>query len=77
MNPIGSSSVASQIYSGVQSRGNSNALGAANRQSTSSGASFQLPSNATPRGDWDLSENAPAQSFDANSQRGSYLNIVV
>jgi hypothetical protein len=81
MTPIGpSSSSASQVYSGVQRSDNSdtnrNAVKAqANR--TPAGSSFQLPNNATPKGDWVLSENANPQNFEANAPRGSYLNVVV
>ena len=80
MNPIGSNSIASQIYNGIQSK--LNPLGVRTNQNSSgspaeSTTSFKLPNNATPRGDWVLSENANPQSFEADSPRGSYLNIVV
>ena len=82
MTPInsGSNSVASQVYSGVQRNDTSDANRAAkaaqpNREAPSKG--FQVPQNATPRGDWVLSENANPQSFESNAPRGSYLNLVV
>jgi hypothetical protein len=83
MAPVGpSSSSASQVYNGVQrndgSDTNRNAVKAqANRTSAGGSSSFQLPSNATPKGDWVLSENANPQNFEANAPRGSYLNVVV
>ena len=82
MSPIGpSSSSASQIYSGVQRSDNSdtnrNAVKAQANRTSSGGSSFQLPTNATPRGDWVLSENANPQNFEASAPRGSYLNLVV
>ena len=79
----GSNSVASQVYSGVQGRNGGPQQGQAPvRERPSSVASggdtgFRLPSSATPRGDWVLSENANPQAFDSNSPRGSYLNVVV
>lgn len=82
MNPIGSNSFAAQIYNGIQGR-----LGldrqAQSRQNSAQGAveeqvsEFTLPMNATPRGDWVLSESANPQNFDPASPRGSYLNVVV
>ena len=83
MTPIGSNSVASQVYSGVQ-RGNTGDTARAaassvqqpNRQAAGSNA-FTLPNKATPRGDWVLSENANPQDFEAGAPRGSYLNVVV
>ena len=83
MSPIGSNSIASQVYSGVQ-RGNvrdaarqsANAVNQPNREAASS-SSFKLPVNATPRGEWVLSENANPQDFESGAPRGSYLNLVV
>jgi hypothetical protein len=85
MTPIGpSSSSASQVYSGVQrndsSDTNRNASVSAQSNRAPSGnsnSSFQLPTNATPKGDWVLSENANPQNFEANAPRGSYLNVLV
>ena len=77
MNPITSSSFAAQIYNGVQ-RTNSSLKGVearAPRQEEEQ--SFRLPQNATPRGDWVLSEKADPQNFESGSPRGSYLNVVV
>ncbi len=79
---IGSNSVASQVYSGVQSRvGGGLQQGPARDKPAVSGiagdSGFRLPSSATPRGDWVLSENANPQAFDGNAPRGSYLNVVV
>ena len=82
MTPIGSNSVAAQQYSSVQ-RGNSGdaarisaAKPQVNREEEER-SSFALPSKATPKGDWVLSENANPQSFDSGAPRGSYLNLVV
>lgn len=75
MNPLTSTSFAAQIYNGVQ-RTNSTARGIEAAPSRSD-EGFRLPSNATPRGDWVLSENADPQGFEAGSPRGSYLNVVV
>ena len=82
MNPVGpSSSSASQVYTGVQRNDNSdtnrNAIKAQANRTSSGGNSFQLPNNATPRGDWVLSENVNPQSFESSAPRGSYLNMVV
>jgi len=77
---VGSNSVASQVYSGVQGRvgGGQGPVREKPSVSTVSGDSgFRLPSSATPRGDWVLSENANPQAFDGNAPRGSYLNVVV
>jgi len=82
MSPIGTNSIASQVYSGVQ-RGNTGdtaraaatSVQPANRQAA--GNSFTLPNKATPRGDWVLSENANPQDFETGAPRGSYLNVVV
>lgn len=81
MSVIGSNSIASQIYGGVQSR---NQSGGGNNRATSvtSGdegrtTTFRLPSAATPRGDWVLSEGASPSRFEQNAPRGSYLNVVV
>lgn len=86
MNPIGSNSVASKVYSGVQ-RGNTNPADPArisavaaqqpNPEQSAAASTFGLPKNATPRGDWVLSENANPQNFEAGAPRGSYLNVVV
>lgn len=77
MNPISSNSVVSQIYNGIQGRGNTiDASRNAYRQGSTS-SEFRLPQNATPQGEWVLSENANPQNFDANAQRGTYLNVVV
>jgi hypothetical protein len=80
MSVIGSNSIASQIYGGVQSRSQGNAN---NRVANSAvgnedaPSTFRLPSSATPRGDWVLSEGASPQRFEQNAPRGSYLNVVV
>jgi hypothetical protein len=81
MNPIGSNSFAAQIYNSIQTRFSqdqtrTNARSQGSAANTSS-SDFKLPASATPQGDWVLSENASPQNFDPNSQRGSYLNIVV
>lgn len=78
MNPIGSNSVASQVYGGVQ-RNNGESQRTASRSSSErveKDSGFKLPSSATPRGDWVLGEANP-QSFEPNSPRGTYLNVVV
>ncbi len=76
MNPITtSSSFAAQIYNGVQ-RTNVPPKGVEAR-ATKQEEGFRLPSNATPRGDWVLADNADPQSFESGSPRGSYLNVVV
>jgi hypothetical protein len=76
---IGSNSIVSQIYNAVQ--GNSNKSAGAARDVVTSPVSavseFRLPSNATPRGDWVLSDNASPQNFESGSPRGTYLNVVV
>jgi hypothetical protein len=80
MSVIGSNSVASQVYGGVQTRGQGG--GAAPAKAALSGGdgnrtSFRLPSSATPRGDWVLSEGVSPQRFEQDSPRGSYLNILI
>ena len=81
MNPIGSNSFASQIYNSIQTRFGQDQSRATNTRSQGSStqysSEFKLPASATPQGDWVLSENASPQNFDPNSQRGSYLNVVV
>lgn len=85
MTPIGFNSVAAQAYSGVQRSSTAGVNGAVeavgrNRpaiDSQSRDSGFKLPQNATPKGDWVLSENANPQAFDANARPGTYLNIVV
>lgn len=75
MNPITSSSFAAQIYNGIQ-RTNTPPKGVEARAPRQE-EGFRLPSNATPRGDWVLSENAEPQNFEQGLPRGSYLNLVV
>jgi hypothetical protein len=79
MTPIGSNSVASQVYSGVQRGGTGDTTRVANRTPTRStdDGEFTLPKNATPRGEWVLSQDANPQSFDGSAPRGTYLNLVV
>lgn len=83
MTPIGSNSVASQVYGGVQRANAGDTQRAAARtvqpssREAADSAPFQLPANATPRGDWVLSANANPQDFEAGAPRGSYLNVVV
>ena len=77
---IGSNSIAAQLYGGVQKAGSGASVSgvkAPSSRSAESGSAFSLPNNATPKGDWVLSENANPQSFDAGAPRGSYLNVVV
>lgn len=81
MSVIGTNSIAAQVYGGVQ-RSNASGNGpqaakAPSNRSAESGSGFQMPNNATPRGDWVLSENANPQNFDAGAPRGTYLNVVV
>lgn len=76
MNPITTStSLAAQIYNGIQ-RTNSAAKSVEPRTAKQD-QGFSLPSNATPRGEWALAENADPQAFETGSPRGSYLNVVV
>jgi len=82
MTTIGSNSIAAQVYGSVQKtngspNGPAGAVKAPSNRSADAGSAFQLPNNATPRGDWVLSENANPQSFEAGAPRGSYLNVVV
>lgn len=84
MNPVGSNSMAAQMYSGIQrtgpDSGRAQSRAPNNLPALDSAVGrndFNLPAKATPRGDWVLSENANPQSFDANSPRGTYLNMVV
>lgn len=79
---IGSNSIVAQVYSGVQRTGsNAGSVNQVNKSPTNrsmdSGNEFSLPSKATPRGDWVLSENANPQNFEAGAPRGTYLNVVV
>lgn len=85
MTVIGSNSIAAQVYSGVQ-RSNGSGAGTQAVKAPSNrlagtgeetGNEFRLPNNATPRGDWVLSENANPQNFEAGAPRGTYLNVVV
>jgi len=77
MNPITSSSFAAQVYNGVQRTNSPSVKGVEARAPRQEETGFRLPSNATPQGNWVLSENANPQNFDSNSPRGSYLNVVV
>ena len=76
MNPITSSSFAAQIYNGIQ-RTNTPVKPVEARTPRQEEEGFRLPANATPKGDWVLSENAEPQNFEQGSPRGSYLNLVV
>lgn len=82
MSVIGTSSIAARLYGGVQHGGPAAGTGVQNvkaptNRPTEAGKGFELPGNATPRGDWVLSENANPQNFDAGAPRGTYLNLVV
>lgn len=80
MTVIGSNSIAAQIYGGVQrsdAAAGTQTVKAPSNRMAETGNGFQLPSNATPRGDWVLSENANPQNFEAGAPRGTYLNLVV
>lgn len=79
MTTIGTNSTAAQLYGGVQRTNNSpvNGVKAPSNRADKTEDEVSVPRNATPRGDWVLSENANPQSFDANAPRGSYLNLVV
>lgn len=80
MTVVGSNSIAAKIYGGVQrsdASATTQAVKAPSNRSAETGNEFRLPSNATPRGDWVLSENANPQNFEAGAPRGTYLNLVV
>ena len=77
---IGSNSTVSQVYGGVQSRNGVGGPQVGAKAAVTEGgekSSFRLPSSATPKGDWVLSEGVSPQSFEQNSPRGTYLNLVV
>ena len=87
MNPIGSNSVASQAYGGVQRKNTQeDTQRTSDQRRTEARAqsahveekeSFKLPASATPRGEWVLSEGASPQNFEPGAPRGTYLNVVV
>lgn len=77
MTTISSNAVASQVYTSIQGRNKNDAPVGRNASPVSPVGSFRLPQNATPQGDWVLSENVDPQNFDAGAPRGSYLNLVV
>lgn len=78
MSPVNISNASvSQVYNGVQRPNAQSNKGIGGQPSRSEESGFRLPSSATPRGDWVLSEKADPQNFEAGSPRGTYLNVVV
>ncbi len=78
MSTIGSNAIAAQIYGGIQNRNKDSAgTNGVKASPTAQVKEFRVPQNATPSGDWVLSENANPQNFDGSSPRGTYLNLVV
>lgn len=77
MSLLASNAVAAQVYGGIQGRNKNDAPVGRGASPTSAVSDFRLPQNATPHGDWVLSENANPQNFDSGAVRGTYLNLVV
>lgn len=77
MSTIGSNAIAAQIYGGIQNRNKDSGANGVKASPTAQTKEFRVPQNATPRGEWVLSENANPQNFDGSSPRGTYLNLVV
>ena len=78
MNVLTSNAVAAQVYAGIkEKKKNDSPVGRNSASPASAVSDFRLPQNATPKGDWVLSENANPQNFDSGAPRGTYLNLVV